>query len=183
MAIHAWVLMTNHIHLLCTPTTDNGISKMMQSLGRMYVSYFNHQYNRTGTLWKGRYKSSIIQSQKYLLSVYRYIELNPVRAGMVKSPNEYSWSSYNHNALGIENNLIIPHDEYLSLGETKKARQIAYIELFGSEIEGRLLTNIRQAASKGLALGNEDFIQQIESLTNVRVSSRKAGRPRKKIDE
>ncbi len=179
--IHAWVLMTNHIHLLCTPTTNDGIGKMMQSLGRMYVGYFNHTYKRTGTLWEGRYKSSIIQSERYLLSVYRYIELNPVRADMVTNPSEYSWSSYNFNALGIANNLITPHQEYLSLGDNEKTRREAYIELFKTQIDNKLLSNIRQNINKGLALGNQAFIKEIEILTNARVSSRKAGRPKKNV--
>ncbi|SMN02393.1 Transposase and inactivated derivatives [uncultured Candidatus Thioglobus sp.] len=182
VSIHAWVLMTNHIHLLCTPKTSDGIGKMMQSLGRMYVGYFNHTYKRTGTLWEGRYKSSIIQSERYLLSVYRYIELNPVRAGMVISPNEYSWSSYNFNALGIDNSLIVPHQEYLALGDSEKTRREAYLELFKIAIDDKLLGNIRQNINKGLALGNEVFIKEIEVLTNARVSSRKAGRPKKESE-
>ncbi|WP_369177311.1 transposase [Candidatus Thiodubiliella endoseptemdiera] len=182
VSIHAWVLMTNHIHLLCTPKTSDGIGKMMQSLGRMYVGYFNHTYKRTGTLWEGRYKSSIIQSERYLLSVYRYIELNPVRAGMVVSPSEYSWSSYNFNALGVANNLITPHQEYLALGNNAKARSASYIELFKTEIDDKLLYNIRKNINKGLALGNEVFIKEIEVLNNARVSSRKAGRPKKNVE-
>lgn len=94
VAIHAWVLMTNHIHLLCTPLEDEAVSKMMQSIGRRYVQYFNHQYKRSGTLWEGRYKSCLIEAENYLIEVYRYIELNPVRAKMVKDPSEYLWSSY-----------------------------------------------------------------------------------------
>ncbi|MBT3348363.1 MAG: transposase [Thiotrichales bacterium] len=181
VSIHAWVLMTNHIHILCTPKTDNGIGKMMQSLGRMYVGYFNHTYQRTGTLWEGRYKSSIIQSERYLLAVYRYIELNPVRADMVISPSEYSWSSYNFNALGIVNDLITPHQEYLALGDSASERNAAYIELFKIEVDGELLNNIGGSINKGLALGSDAFIKEIEALTKVRVSSRKAGRPKKNV--
>ena len=95
--IHAWVLMTNHVHLLCTPQTEKAISKMMQALGRMYVRYFNYTYKCSGTLWEGRFKSSLVQSEPYLLELYRYIELNPVRAGMVSEPNEYSWFNYQCN--------------------------------------------------------------------------------------
>jgi putative transposase len=179
VAIHAWVLMTNHIHILCTPSTDNGISKMIQSLGRMYVGYFNYTYNRTGTLWEGRYKSCIIQSDKYLLSVYRYIELNPVRAKMVASPDEYSWSSYNYNALGVENNLVTPHEIYLQLGNNQKERSCNYLCLFDEFIDEKVLTDIRASINKGLALGDEYFIKQIEILTKSRVSSKKVGRPKK----
>ncbi len=100
--IHAWVLMTNHVHLLCTPWKENAVSQMMQSLGRLYVRYFNHTYQRSGTLWEGRFKSCLVQSERYLLELYRYIELNPVRADMVDKPSDYSWSSYAINALGVE---------------------------------------------------------------------------------
>jgi putative transposase len=109
--IHAWVFMTNHVHLLATPRIENGISKMMQSLGRQYVRYFNYTYKRSGTLWEGRFKSCVIQSADYLLKCYRYIELNPVRASMVNYPDEYRWSSYHANALGVESALCTPHDE------------------------------------------------------------------------
>jgi putative transposase len=180
VAVHAWVLMTNHVHLLLTPNTENAVSKMMQSLGRMYVGYFNHAYKRSGTLWEGRFKSSLIQSEQYLLNVYRYIELNPVRANMVEQPNEYSWSSHNYNALGVENDLITPHQEYLSLGDDEKVRREAYLQLFEDEIDDKLLNGIRNTINKGLALGSESFVDQIEFLTSMRVSSRKAGRPKNK---
>ncbi len=101
VSVHAWVLMTNHIHLLCTPQKAEAISRMMQSVGRMYVRYYNRSYQRSGTLWEGRFKSSLVQSERYLLELYRYIELNPIRAGMVEEPSAYSWSSYSINALGI----------------------------------------------------------------------------------
>ena len=113
--IHAWVLMTNHVHLLCTPQQDGAVSLMMQSPGRRYVQYFNNQYQRSGTLWEGRYKSCLVQAGKYLIEVYRYIELNPVRAKMVEDPGEYVWSSYQINALGKESDLCTPHSEYLRL--------------------------------------------------------------------
>ena len=107
--VHAYVLMTNHVHLLITPHKENGISKAMQMLGRYYVQYFNYSYERTGTLWEGRYKASLIDSNSYALICYRYIELNPVRADMVDHPSEYPWSSYRHNALGEKNELVIHH--------------------------------------------------------------------------
>ena len=111
--VHARVLMTNHVHILCTPQEEGGISRMMQSIGRMYVRYYNYTYQRSGTLWEGRFKSSLVQSERYLLELYRYIELNPVRADMVDTPGEYSWSSYACNALGIQTELQTPHSEYL----------------------------------------------------------------------
>jgi putative transposase len=113
--IHAWVLMTNHVHLLCTPRMNNGTSLMMQSLGRQYVRYFNCSYGRTGTLWEGRYKSCLVQAEDYLLHLYRYIELNPVRAKMIEDPADYHWSSYQINGLGKESELCTPHPIYLAL--------------------------------------------------------------------
>ena len=103
--VHAWVLMTNHVHLLCTPQEENAVSRMMQSIGRLYVRYYNNIYQRSGTLWEGRYKSCLVQNERYLLEIYRYIELNPVRANMVDEPSDYSWSSYAINALGMESDL------------------------------------------------------------------------------
>jgi len=105
--LHAYVLMTNHVHLLITPHTQHGLGKVMQMVGRYYVQYFNHSYQRTGTLWEGRYKATLIDSERYLLTCYRYIELNPVRAGMVEHAADYPWSSYRFNASGQENTLVI----------------------------------------------------------------------------
>lgn len=177
--VHAWVLMTNHVHLLCTPQENGAVSRMMQSIGRMYVRYYNHTWKRSGTLWEGRFKSSVIQSERYLLEVYRYIELNPVRADMVEDPGDYPWSSYACNALGMETELQTPHSLYLALGKTKKARLASYRELFGTHVDNELLKEIRMCVNRGLALGNEHFTAQIESLTKQRVSPGKAGRPRK----
>ena len=180
VSIHAWVLMTNHIHLICTPNQENAISKMMQSLGRMYVQYFNYTYGRSGTLWEGRYKSCLVQSERYLLELYRYIELNPVRAGMVDEPSEYSWSSYGCNALGVKSELRTTHQEYLLLGETEVLRRDAYRDLFKHHVSVQLLENIRHRVNRGLALGDSRFSDDIELLTKQRVTPRKAGRPRNK---
>ncbi len=117
--IHAWVLMINHAHLLCTPQQSGAVSLMMQSVGRRYVQHFNYKYQRSGTLWEGRYKSCLVQAEEYLIEVYRYIEMNPVRAKMVEDPSEYVWSSYQINALGKESDLCTPHPEYLRLGRAK----------------------------------------------------------------
>ena len=179
VSIHAWVLMTNHIHLICTPNQENAISKMMQSLGRMYVQYFNYTYGRSGTLWEGRYKSCLVQSERYLLELYRYVELNPVRAGMVDEPSEYSWSSYGCNALGVKSELQTAHQEYLLLGETEVLRRDAYRDLFKHHVSVQLLESIRHGVNRGLALGNSRFTDDIELLTKQRVTPRKAGRPRK----
>ena len=177
--VHAWVLMTNHVHLLCTPWKENAVSQMMQSVGRFYVRYFNHTYGRSGTLWEGRFKSCLVQSDRYLLALHRYIELNPVRANMVDEPSNYGWSSYVINALGVESELQTPHPEYLALGITKEERLHNYRELFKAHVGVKLLKEIRDSINKGLALGDERFASQIEALTKRRVTARKPGRPRK----
>jgi len=175
--VHAWVLMTNHVHLLCTPQKENGVSRMMQSLGRCYVRYFNDKYQRTGTLWEGRYKSCLVQAEQYLLEVYRYIELNPVRAGMVDDPGEYSWSSYQINALGRTSDLCAPHPEYLKLGTSRDERLASYRALFQCHMEDGVLAGIRANTNSGLAIGHERFKDEIEALTGRRLKPKKAGRP------
>jgi len=124
--VHAYVLMTNHVHLLVTPMEDYGVSALMQSLGKRYVQYINKTYKRTGTLWEGRFKSSLVDSNNYLFTCMRYIELNPVRAHMIDVPSEYCWSSYSFNAMSIVNELLIPHPLYLELGSTSEERCYAY---------------------------------------------------------
>ena len=175
--VHAWVLMSNHVHLLCTPRKPKAISRMMQSVGRRYVQYFNYTYKRTGTLWEGRYKACLIQKESYLLQVYRYIELNPVRASMVEDPAEYGWSSYQINGLGKKSALCTPSDLYTALGANQKQRQEAYRDLFKYHVDGELLDDIRKAVNKGMALGNERFKEEIETLSARRVSEGKRGRP------
>jgi putative transposase len=175
--IHAWVLMTNHVHLLCTPQQEGGVSQMMQAVGRRYVQYFNYQYRRSGTLWEGRYKSCLVQAEKYLIEVYRYIELNPVRAKMVEEPSEYVWSSYQINALGKISDLCTAHPEYLRLGETKNERMKNYRALFSHHVEGDLLEEIRSNVNKGMAIGHDRFKEEIEKLTGRRLKPQKAGRP------
>lgn len=176
--IHAWVLMTNHVHLLCTPKNECAVSKMMQSLGRSYVRYFNYSYGRSGTLWEGRFKSCLIESESYLLEVYRYIELNPVRACMVNEPSEYKWSSYQSNALGKASSLRTAHVLYRQLGKSELERQESYRALFKVHVSERLITELRKATHSGLALGGENFVKQIEALSGKRVSPKRAGRPR-----
>jgi putative transposase len=181
--IHAWVFMTNHVHLLATPDKDDSISKMMQSIGRMYVRYFNRKYSRTGTLWEGRFKSCLVESERYLLDCYRYIELNPVVANMVSDPAEYRWSSYQHNALGRRSAILTPHRTYLSLGKTRDERQTAYRALFKHHLDQRMITDIRNAVNKGLAFGSNRFKEQIEHNYQRRVVPGKAGRPKKQARE
>ena len=176
--IHAWVLMTNHVHLLCTPRLDNqGISKMMQSLGRMYVRFFNYKYQRTGTLWEGRFRSSLVNSEAYLLRLQQYIELNPVRANMVQSPHRYKWSSFAMNGLGKSSSLYTAHPVYLSLGETKGSRLLAYQSLFKQPLKADLLAEIRSCSQRELVLGDSAFISQVEALTNTKLKAAKMGRP------
>ncbi|NNC98724.1 MAG: transposase [Gammaproteobacteria bacterium] len=177
--IHAWVLMSNHVHLLCTPHEVQAVSTMMQSLGRMYVRYFNQKYGRSGTLWEGRFKSCLVQSERYLLGCHRYIELNPVRAKIVDEPSEYRWSSYQCNALGRETGLRTPHELYLKLGRTKGDRLAAYRSLFEVHVSDQLNTDLRKCTNKGLALGDDRFKQYIESLSHQRVTPLKVGRPAK----
>lgn len=175
--VHAWVLMTNHVHLLCTPQATSAISSMMQSLGRVYVRYFNYSYQRSGTLWEGRYKSCIVESEEYLLHLYRYIELNPVRAGMAADPSGYSWSSYQCNALGKVGALRTPHGLYQALGDSEMQRMERYRALSSTHVDGVLIDNIRKCVNRGLVLGNEQFSQQIEQLTGKRVTQGVRGRP------
>jgi len=150
---------------------------MMQSLGRRYVQYFNFEYRRSGTLWEGRFKSCLIQAERYLLEVYRYIELNPVRAGMVSDPEEYRWSSYPVNGLGKVSDLCSPHPEYLALGADSSCRQKKYRELFTHHIDGELLKDIRDNTHKGMAVGDDRFKAELETLTGRRLKSKKRGRP------
>jgi len=173
--IHAWVFMTNHVHLLVTSATETGVSKMMQTLGRHYVRYFNDTYQRTGTLWEGRFKSCVIEAEDYLLQCQRYIELNPVRSGMVDAPGEYAWSSFRANGLGQPAQLWTPHELYTALGRTYDEQAMVYRELFRGHMDMALLTKIRQTVNQGMALGNDRFKQDIEQLTGRRVSTLKRG--------
>jgi len=174
--IHAWVLMTNHVHILCTPSNHLAISKMMQSLGRMYVMYFNRAYKRTGTLWEGRYRSCLVQDEEYLLTLYRYIELNPVRAGMVNEPSEYSWSSYQCNGLGKASDLITAHPIYLAISKDVSKRLDSYRRLFTIHVAPTLIEYIRKATNKGLALGSEQFKLAVQALSGRSVIEGKRGR-------
>ncbi|MDR9497769.1 MAG: transposase [Hydrogenovibrio sp.] len=177
--LHAYVLMTNHIHLLITPNIENGLSKAMQMIGRYYVQYFNQTYQRTGTLWEGRYKATLIDSDRYALTCYRYIELNPVRAKMVAHPAEYPWSSYRCNALGEECALIQPHLLYQQLGGEQHDRTKAYRALFDHAVPEKTLDDIREATNKAWALGSDYFKNQIEKQINRPATPRKRGGDRR----
>lgn len=175
--IHAYVLMTNHVHLLLTPMTGHGVSDMMQSLGRRYVRYINATYHRTGTLWEGRFKASLVDSEAHLLTCMRYIELNPVRADMVGHPGEYRWSSYAHNAQGRSDPLVEHHPLYRALGHTVPARLHDYRELFRHHLDGTILHEIRDALNQELVLGRDDFKDKIEQMTKRQTREGQSGRP------
>lgn len=177
--IHAYVLMTNHVHLLVTPQHEQGIAKMMQTLGRYYVQYFNYCYQRTGSLWEGRYRASLIDSEQYLFTCMRYIELNPVRAEMVEHPSEYPWSSYNHTAAGKADELLTMHSLYRQLGATAKAQQAAYRELFKGHIDDKTLDEIRSATNKAWVLGNDRFKARIAGQLARRIEPKSRGGDRR----
>ena len=177
--IHAYVLMTNHVHLLLTPERADSVRRLFQSLGRHYVRYVNETYQRHGGLWEGRYKCNVIESQAYFLSCMRYIELNPVRAGMVDDPAKYRWSSYAANALGVSNAVLTTHTEYVSLGGLPDARQSAYRGLFEGETDSEELMLLRCALQTGTPLGNNKFKAEIEAVLDLKVGYVRRGRPRK----
>ena len=177
LEIHAWVFMTNHVHLLVTPHSENAISKCMQYLGRYYVRYFNYRFERTGTLFEGRFRGHLVQSDRYFLACCRYIELNPVRAGMVANPVEYQWSSYAAHAFGQRIGMWTPHPEYLVLGKTAAIRQEVYRNLFEAELGDEVLNGIRMAVNTGFVLGNDRFRRQIEKLSGLPQTFLKRGRP------
>ena len=179
-AIHAYVLMTNHVHLLVTPQTADGIGVMMRRLGQRYVQYINRTYKRSGTLWEGRYKSCITSEEAYVLACYRYIELNPVAAGMVTHPADYPWSSYRANAQGEENKIVTTASMYESLGSDRLVCVRAYRELFRHHLDPGIVDEIRTATQGNYALGSDRFKQQVEAALGRRAVRGVAGRPRKK---
>ena len=177
--VHAYVLMTNHVHLLLSGDEAESTGRLMKALGQRYVQYVNRTYRRSGTLWEGRYRSCLTQQENYLLTCMRYIELNPVRAGMVAHPGEYRWSSYRANAQGEADKLISPHPGYESLGSDLDVRLAAYRDLFRFELDPGLVDEIRKATNGNFALGDHRFATLIESVLGKRVTPGKSGRPRK----
>ena len=172
--------MTNHVHLLMTAHQKYGVSKLMQALGRKYVQYFNFEYNRTGTLWEGRFRSCLVESENYLLECYRYIELNPVRANMVELPTEYKWSSHTTNAHGLPSKLITPHPVYKRLGKTDLDRQVAYRLFFSRRIDQSLIEELRLSTQKGMVIGSDALKKQLAELHGGRVDNLRIGRPKKR---
>jgi REP-associated tyrosine transposase len=182
-AIHAYVLMTNHVHLLATPSRADSLPRMMQSLGRRYVRYINAAHRRSGTLWEGRYRAAPIDGEAYFLACCRYIELNPVRAGMVRRPRDYRWSSYRAHALGGADALVADHPLYRALGRTAGERQAAYRALFRGGLDEAFVAALRHATNGGWALGDERFKREIAAALGRRVAPLPLGRPAKPRDD
>ena len=179
VAIHAYVLMINHVHLLATPGMEGGISRMMQYLGRHYVQHVNRSHRRSGSLWERRFRASLIETECYLLTLYRYIELNPVRAGLVTAPEHYRWSSGKAHLAPDEPSFIVDHDVYLRLGDTPQARAQAYGERMREPLDEGVLSEIRIAARQGVALGSDRFKDELENQLGRRVRLNKPGRKAK----
>jgi len=180
-SLHAYVLMTNHVHLLVAPGSEGGVSRMMQAVGRRYVRYINDSSGRTGTLWEGRYKASLVDSERYVLACYRYIELNPVRAGLVAAPDQYRWSSHAANAQGAYDRLLTPHPVYLGLAPEPAQRLAHYRNLVEQAIPEDELASIRLYVQRQRALGSDRFQSQVEHLLQRRAGIGKPGRPKAKL--
>lgn len=177
--IHAYVLMDNHFHILATPETKEGLPLMMQAVGRRYVRYFNDRQRRSGTLWEGRYRSTLIEAERYLLACMVYIDLNPVRAGLVVQARDYRWSSFGHFA-GLRNDkLLTPHDIYWTLGNTPFAREAAYADLVQAGLSADQQTDLKESTLHGWALGAPGFVGNLQNKTGRRVAKLRVGRPSK----
>ena len=177
VAVHAYVLMENHFHLLATPRTDKGLPQMMQAVGRSYVRYFNDLQGRSGTLWEGRYRSTIVQTDAYLLPCMAYMDLNPVRAGEVADAGDFAWSSYGHYAGLRTDKLIYPHPLYWSLGNTPFGREAAYAEMVHVGVTAGQLAALTESALSGWVLGSAEFVADLQKYTARRVHKIRAGRP------
>ncbi|MDO8441511.1 MAG: transposase [Polaromonas sp.] len=180
VALHAYVLMSNHFHLLVTPESIDSLPRMMQAVGRRYVRHFNDRQGRTGTLWEGRYRSTLIQTESYLLACMAYIDLNPVRAGLVAQARDYPWSSHGHYAGLRSDRLVTPHPLFWTLGNTPFAREAAYAEMVHAGVPAGQQTALTQSALSGWALGDPDFVADLQKRTERRVSKTRVGRPVRK---
>lgn len=180
VALHAYVLMGNHFHLLATPDTTDGLPQMMQAVGRRYVRYFNDKQQRSGTLWEGRYRSTLIQTERYLLACMAYIDLNPVRAGMVAEATDYPWSSHNHYVGKRHDKLITPHALVWGMGNTPFAREVAYAELVHRGLAVDQQQALTASALSGWALGDDEFVANLQKQTERRLIKAQAGRPVRK---
>jgi len=175
VAVHAYVLMTNHVHLLMTPGDEDGVAHVMKGIGQSYAQYANRAYGRTGSRWDGRFRSCLVDSETYLLTCYRYIECNPVRAGLVRDPGEYAWSSHRANALGVPDPVVTPHSCVEELGRAPAERQAAYRKLFCDELAPAVIAEIRSSTNGGFALGSAAFKREMASRLGRRVERRKSG--------
>ena len=181
VAVHAYVLMTNHFHLLATSETVEGLPSMMQAVGRRYVRYFNDVQERSGTLWEGRYRSTLIQADRYLLACMAYMDLNPVLTGLVQEAKDYPWSSHGHYIGQRDDKLVSPHSLFWALGNTPFSREAAYAELVRAGISPAQHAELTRSALNGWALGDESFVNDLQKLTDRRVMKGQAGRPMKSI--
>ena len=177
VSVHAYALMPNHLHLLASPATEEGLARMMQRVGRYYVPWFNQKYERLGGLFRGRFKTSLIDSERYFMMCSRYIEFNPVRSGLVSDPADYRWSSYAHHAGVRQDSLIIDHALYWGLGNTPFQREAAYIDLARQPLASAELDSINQAVLKGWPLGSDAFKAQLQQKAKRQVLPAKRGRP------
>lgn len=177
VALHAYVLMDNHVHLLLTPATAEGLPKMMQAVGRRYVRWFNDRHGRSGTLWEGRYRATVIEAERHLLPCMAYIDLNPVRAGLVAQAADYPWSSHTHYIGQRADRLVTPHALYWALGNTPFAREAAYTRLVAEGLSQQQQEALTDSAFKGWALGGPEFMAALQKQTARRLSKGKAGRP------
>jgi putative transposase len=177
VAVHAYVLMDNHVHLLLTPEVEGALSRFMQSVGRIYVKRFNERWGRTGTLWEGRFRSGLVQSDRHFLACMVYIDLNPVRAGLVTAASDYAWSSHQHHIGGLPQHWLTPHALYWGLGNTPFAREHAYADLVAAGLPGRQVTQVTESVFKGMALGDAGYLSALQKQTTRRVNAGKPGRP------
>ena len=177
VALHAYVLMNNHFHLLATPATDEALPQMMQAVGRSYVRYFNDSQGRSGTLWEGRYRSTVIETDRYLLACMAYIDLNPVRSGVMKEARDYPWSSHGHYIGLRTDKMVTPHALFWALGNTPFAREAAYAELVKAGITQEQQDALTQSALSGWALGDDDFVSDLQKRTARRIKKNQPGRP------
>lgn len=177
VAIHSYVLMPSHFHLLATPETTAGLSRMMQGIGRTYVRYFNSRYARSGALWEGRYRAAPIQPDRYLLTCMAFTDLSPVRAGLAAGPADYRWSTHGHYAGLRSDKLVRPHALYWQLGNTPFSREAAYAEVVGKGVSSAVVAALTDSASKGWVLGESEFVATVQTQTSRRLLRQIAGRP------
>lgn len=182
-SLHAYCLMTNHVHLLLTPASLSSCARLMKAVAQLYTQYVNRTYGRSGTLWEGRFHSCLVQSEEYLLTCYRYVEENPMRAALARHPSGYPWSSYAANALGGRSSLLTPHEEYLRLGRRDEERQQAYRALFDVQLDLKRIDEIRAATNGNLALGSPSFVKKVSAALGRRAEQGTPGRPLRRSEQ